>query len=263
MILRRVKTHLAAIALFVALLVPAVAHAEFGTTDVQLLVGWNFKDTLLGYNSNSGHMTTVTLEHFSTWAYGDNFMFADAYRMADDRTGVTSSIYGEWHPRLFLNKLFGTGSVPLVKNWGLAGEINQTVGFYAYLFGVGLDLDLPGFAVAGLNVYYRRDRVDAISANTNTWQVSPFWTVPFKVGPTTIIFTGFVDVTTNHDKKIDVMAQPQLLVDVGAFAGHPGKINVGTEIYIHSYQDSHFLPGGKDGRTTIVAPQAMVQWVMF
>jgi nucleoside-specific outer membrane channel protein Tsx len=203
-------------------------------------------------------MTTVTLNHFSTWKYGDNFAFADFYRgqfvdaFSRNLTGNTSMLYAEWHPRLFLNKL-GAPTGSIVKNWGLAGEINQSQGFFAYLGGLGLDLDIPGFVVAGCNLYYRYDNFAY-----HTWQLSPFWTVPFKVGGLEFVFTGFLDLTTNKDKKLDLMTQPELLLDVGALAGSPGKLHVGVEWYVHSYQD--FVT---PDRKTVSAPQVMVQWTPF
>jgi nucleoside-specific outer membrane channel protein Tsx len=249
-----------------ALLAPAAARAEFGTTNFQLLQGFTFNDNLLGYNTAGGDMTTVTVNTFHTWAYGDNFVFVDMYRgkflnVDDSPSANRSLIYGEWHPRLFLNRL-GAPTGGIVKNWGLAGEINAASGFYASLLGGGLDLAIPGFQVAGLNLYFRTDFVDAGGTGiyTNTWQLSPFWDVPFKIGSTSWDFSGFIDITTNHAKDIDVMAQPELLLDVGAFAGAPGKVQVGVEWYLHSYENLAFLGGG---RKTVSAPQLMVQWTPF
>lgn len=244
-------SRLAATLLAAAALAAAPARAEFGTTNVQLLQGWSFDDNLLGYDSPSGNMSTVTLEHFSTWSRGDNFLFADLYRL-NANGGYPSDVYAEWHPRLFLDRL-GLPTGGIFKHWGLAGELNQARGFYAYMAGVGADLKIPGFAVAGLNVYYRYDNFAY-----HTWQVSPFWNVPFGVGPARFTFGGFVDVTTNRDKELDVMAQPQLLVDVGAFAGVPGKLRAGVEWYLHSYVN--FVDGE---RKLVSAPQAMLQWVAF
>jgi nucleoside-specific outer membrane channel protein Tsx len=266
--LHRVKSSavriLAALSL-AALLAPAAAQAEFGTTNFQLLQGFNFNDNLLGYNTAGGGMTTVTINTFHTWAYGDNFAFVDIYRgkfldAGDGATGNRSQIYAEWHPRLFLNKL-GAPTGGFIKNWGLAGEINATGGFYAYLAGAGLDLAIPGFQVAGLNVYFRNEFVGASGTPyTNTWQISPFWDINFNLGPTAWEFTGFVDITTNHDKKIDIMAQPELLLDLGSFAGAPGKFQIGTELYIHRYENLAFLGGGTK---TVFTPQVMVQWTPF
>jgi nucleoside-specific outer membrane channel protein Tsx len=232
----------------------APARAEgFSTTNVQLLQGWGFHDNELGYDTQTGAMTTITLNHYSTWAYGDNFAFFDLYRGDFKNSGqAQSDLYAEWHPRLFLNQLLHTGSIGPIRNWGLAGEINQARGFYAYLGGLGLDLQIPGFTVAGLNVYYRYDNF-----NKSTFQISPFWTVPFSVGPVPFLFTGFVDVFLDANDDIDVMAQPELLVDVGALVGGAAnRVHVGVEWYLHQYT---FL-GVKH---TVSSPQAMVQWTVF
>lgn len=258
MLLKKTLAHLVALGLVTAaLLAPAAARAQFSTTDVQFLYGQNFHDNLLGYDSKSGAMSTVTVENYSTFTYGDSFFFIDMYRL--NATGAyKADTYGEWHPRLFLDKL-GLPTGGPIKHWGLAGEINQSRGFYAYLGGLGLDLDIPFFAVAGLNIYYRRDHVDVgTGVDTNTWQVSPFWTVPITAGPVRLVFTGFVDVTTNNDKKIDVMAQPQLLLDLSHFWGATNRILIGCEWYVHSYQN--FVD---NQRKTVSAPQAMVQWVIL
>jgi nucleoside-specific outer membrane channel protein Tsx len=253
-----------------ALLAPAAARAgEFGTTNFQLLQGFNFNDNQLGYNTQGGGMTTITLNTFHTWDYGDNFAFVDMYRgkfldLFDAPNGNRAQVYTEWHPRLFVNKM-GAPTPSFIKNWGLAGEVNYTNGFYAILGGVGFDLAIPGFQVAGLNLYYRDAFVAAASAQyTNTWQISPFWDVPFTTGPISWDFNGFVDITTDHDKKIDVMAQPELLIDVGAFAGKPGKVQVGVEWYIHSYENFNIPAFGLyGGRKTVSAPQLMVQWTPY
>jgi nucleoside-specific outer membrane channel protein Tsx len=241
-----------------ALLAPEVARAEFGTTNFQYLIGNNFHDNLLGYDSPTGVMSTITVNHFSTWAYGDNFAFMDMQR-ANFKAGNGATIYGEWHPRLFLNKL-GLPAGGIVKNWGLAAEINNGPSFQAVMGGLGLDLAIPGFQVAGINVYYRYDTVWSPFGNlySSTYQISPFWDVPFKIGPTSWVFTGFLDLTTNHNNKIDLMTQPELLLDVGAFTGSPGKVHVGVEWYIHRYRN--FVD---DKDKTVSAPQLMVQWTPF
>ena len=196
MISLRVKL---ALTLLAALLLPSAPRAEgFSTTNVQLLQGWSFHDNLLGYDTKSGAMTTVTLNTFSTWAYGDSFAFVDLYRgefvNGLTPTGSTSDIYAEWHPRLFLDQVIGLGALGPVRHWGLAAEINQARDFSAYMAGLGTDLAIPGFAVAGVNLYYRYSNVTlrfsdpsgapaSLNLYQHTWQLSPFWTVPFVLGP--------------------------------------------------------------------------------
>ncbi|MBK9519553.1 MAG: DUF5020 family protein [Anaeromyxobacter sp.] len=246
--------HLFAALSLAALLAPAAAQAEFGTTNFQLLQGYGFTSDSNDPNATSDDkLTVVTVNHYSTFAYGDNFLFVDFGRgKYGGATEVESNAYGEWHPRLFLNKVLGMESGGFIKNWGLAGEINQGGGFYAYLAGGTVDMAIPGFQVAGLSVFYRYDQFAEA-----TYQISPWWNVPFSLGPTKWVFTGFLDLTTNKDGDMDLMTQPELLLDVGAFAGNPGKFHVGCEWYLHSFTDFT----GKS--QTVSAPQIMVQWTPF
>jgi nucleoside-specific outer membrane channel protein Tsx len=248
---------LAALALAAA--APA-ARAGFSTTNVQLLQGYGFDhviDTNFAGQLDDGLKTTLTLNHFSTWEHGDSFFFADLSR---GRIGGQDWVdaYAEWHPRLFLNGLLGQKQplLGVVRNWGIAGEVNQGAGFYAYLGGLGLDFVAPKGWVLGLNVYYRYDNI-----NDHGWQVSPFWTVPFSLGPLPLLFTGFVDVNgakgPGDENGVEVWAQPELLVDVLApFGGKRGKVLAGIEWWFHS------LSAGALDETSSV-PQIMVQWTIF
>lgn len=246
-------------------LVPAPARAEFSTTNVQLLEGWNFRDHLLGYDTDTGRMATITLNHYSTWKYGDNFAFVDLYS-GPFVSGLDAMLYAEWHPRLFVNRLLGVKGPVLgvFRDAGAAFEVNQGNGFYAYLAGVGGDLALPFPGTIGVNLYYRHDSVQlpgagpgggALVIRTDTWQLSPFWTIPFQVGALPFLFTGFVDVFETRDHRtLDVMAQPELMVDVLAPNGLPrNTLYVGIEWYLHHYQLGN-------GTRLDSVPQALVQW---
>jgi nucleoside-specific outer membrane channel protein Tsx len=236
---------------------PAALAGGFSTTNLQLMQGYGFDDKL--ENADDGVKTTLTLNHFSTWEYGDSFFFVDMTR-ADIAQEDSTGAYLEWHPRLFLNGLMGQTKPALgfIRNWGLAGEINQSSGFYAYLGGVGFDFVAPPGWVLGLNVFYRYDKFAL-----HQYQVSPFWTVPFSIGKVPFLFAGFIDVngTKNaaDESKMEVWAQPQLLVDVLApFGGKAGKLYAGVEYAYHL----GYAFGATDSETTSV-PQAMVQWTVF
>jgi nucleoside-specific outer membrane channel protein Tsx len=232
-----------------------VASAGFSTTNLQLLQGYNFDDKLEGLDD--GVKTTITLNQFSTWEYGDSFFFADFTRADQDQEDVTGA-YVEWHPRLFLNQVLGQKEplFGILKNWGLAGEVNQGAGFYAYLAGAGVDFVAPQGWVLGLNVFYRYDKF-----SEHQYQVSPYWTVPFALGKVPFRFTGFIDVNGTNDgagdRRVEIWAQPELLVDALApFGGKPGKLFVGVE---YAY---HLGYVGTDSEVTS-APQAMVQCTVF
>lgn len=259
MTLHRLIVRAVAGAALVAAFAAAPARAEFGTTNFQLIQGWNFEKDVNATSDKK--LTTLTINHFSTFAYGDNFFFVDMQRgKLGGNDTATAGLYGEWHPRLFLNKAMGQGQgTGFIKNWGLAGEVNTGSAFFAYLGGVSADFNIPGFQVAGLSVFFRYDTVDAgaFKKYNSTYQISPWWDLPFKIGPTSWTFNGFVDITTD-DGKLDIMAQPELLVDVGALAGAPGKFHVGCEWYLHK-----FTPFGSGKSELVSAPQLMVQWTPF
>ena len=258
---------------------PAARAGGFSTTNVQLLQGYDFKDPLY---YTGGTMTTLTLNTFSTWEYGDSFFFADMYTghfkngfdpahpperapIGDANVGQNLfKLYAEWHPRLFVDQLLGQKEplLGIIRHWGLEGEINVSQGFGAYLAGVGFDFNVPQGWVLGLNVYYRWDstlsNVGGGKNESNQWQVSPFWTVPFALGPVPLLFTGFVDVNGSWDAAAnkpfkEIWAQPQLLVDVLAtFGGKPGRLYVGSEWWYHRHPVA-----------TSSVPQAMVQWTIY
>ena len=245
--------------LALALAAPAARAGGFSTTNVQLLQGYKFDDYL--YDAGKGTMTTITLNSFSTWEYGDSFAFMDLYR-ADFKNGAQgefgrkddASLYAEWHPRLFLNQVLGQKqpALGIIRNWGLAGEVNYGEQFYAYLGGVGFDFVAPPGWVLGLNLFYRYDRFAE-----HQWQVSPYWTVPFSLGPVPFLFTGFVDVNGTKDAAgkddVEVWAQPELLVDVLApFGGPKGKLHVGGEWFYHEHPIH-----------TASVPQVMAQWTIY
>jgi nucleoside-specific outer membrane channel protein Tsx len=244
----------------------SAARADFATTNLQELHGWYFYDPTVGSDIIGGEMNTVTLNHFSTWKYGDNFGFID-FMQGEARDLTKSHLYGEIHPRLFLNRLLGQkgDALGVFKDWGVATELNLGNGFQAYLAGLGGDFDVK-WGVLGLNVYYRYTEFQLPDAGTveynHTWQVSPFWTVPFKAAGVPLLFTGFVDFdgvkAGKGWKGFEMMAQPQLLVDALALGG--GKKNtllVGLEWYLHYHPNNEKLGAPSD---LISAPQAMIQW---
>jgi nucleoside-specific outer membrane channel protein Tsx len=251
-----------------ALLAPAAARPDFATTNLQVLQGWYFYDPSLGSDVKGGSMNTITLNHFDTWKYGDNFFFADLMQ-GQFRDGTNSHIYSELHPRLFLNRLLGTQGKVLgvFRDAGLAGEFNVGNGFQAWLGGLGADFALPFPGTVTLNVYYRYTALQipafGIRQYNDTWQVSPSWVIPFTVAKIPFLFTGFVDIdgvkkTTDNKRGWELMAQPELLVDVlGPLGGPKDKILVGVEWYLHYHSDNKNLGAPSN---LISAPQAMVQW---
>ncbi len=242
----------------------------FTTTNVQLLWGGGFSDAMLGYYTRTQSMFTVTLNNYTQFKYGDSFAFVDMYQgdfvnpfLPGNVDAGNAKIYAEWHPRLLINKFIDPKAPPalgFIGNWGVAGEINVGSNFSAYLIGPSVDLFLPFNIYVGMAFYYRYSALWLFpgvggTQYMNTWQFSPYWTVPFAIGPADFIFTGFLDMYRYTYGGMDVMWQPELMVDVlKPFGGKGNTFFAGIEWYLHSY----VFDGGT--RHTVSAPQIMVQW---
>ncbi len=217
------------------------------------LVEWAMFDFqyLYGFNWNLGpkHKDILTLEHADGWTLGDNYLFVDISHITnqDDQT----SIYGEWQPRFSLSKLFGVNL-----NLGPLHDILETNrldfggGFLAYLAGGAVDLNIPGFAYWHQHFFVRKD----IHLTGATWQVTSEWSLPFRIGPVRFVQDGFVHfIGAEGTSNFNVITQPQLLLDVGRFAGYEDQLLLGVEV---DYRYNEF---GIKGQNELV-PQAMVEW---
>jgi len=223
---------------------------NFSTTNIQVLYGTNFHDPFYAYNTEDGNLTTVTLEHFGTWDYGDNYFFIDFLsgsfvNFSGVPTNKTTRIYGEWAPRLSLSKILQKDlSFGIFKDVYLAGQINRDgEGFRAELIGLGTDLDLPLFSVLSLNIYARKDNF-----NSTTWQVTTNWSMPLSPY---IYFDGYIDASGSDNNGLELGMQPQLLVSMNALPNITSdKLQLGIEWYIH-----------RNKKLNSSVPQAMLKWI--
>jgi nucleoside-specific outer membrane channel protein Tsx len=234
------------------LLMAAPAQAsDWSTTNVQVLHGNNYE---LGDSS----MSILTMEHANGWKYGDNFFFLDVSNPASKGT----SYYAEFSPRLSLGKISGKNlSFGIVKDVLLAGTLEMGEGLRAKLIGVGLALDLPKFAFADINLYYRKSERDWLVEQTDAGaQVTVDWLLPFAVGGQKFAFEGFVDYAWGEKggsapKANNLIAGPRLLVDVGNWVGAPGTLQLGIEYQI--WRNKFGIEGINEN-----VPQVMLKWTM-
>ena len=185
----------------------ALEPFDWTSSNIQYLYGGDF---IFAEQERS----TVTIEHAHGWKYGTNFFFVDMY----NNNGF--EVYAEVYSYLSLNKISGAGlSLGPIKDLSLAGGINisnrpEEKRFQAYLVGISLDLANEYFDYLQLDVMAYKD--DGV----NSWgvQVTPVWSFPFDLGTTKFKFRGFVDIkdgNTNMLGNVTMLAQPQLLLDVG------------------------------------------------
>ena len=219
---------------------PAAGAASWGVTGVQLLHGTGFE---LGPDSRD----IFTFEHASGWGLGSNFFFFDVTQPF----GSDTDIYGEWYPRLSWSKLGlmseGTG---LLRDVSFTASLNAGQEFRAYLAGVTFHLNVPGFTYVDLDVMAYDDRSDT----DVTYIVTPAWDLPFAAGRLGCRFRGFVDlIGAEGERAQQLLAQPQLLVDLGRLWGREGAFFVGVE---YQYWHNKY---GVDGVTESL-PQVMALW---
>ena len=237
------------LALVIVLLAPAANAAtgdffEYHTTNIQLLKGWNYQ---IGPEDRS----IATFEHFNRWRYGDFFMFADGTHY--DKGGT--NIYAEFSPRLSLGKISGQDlSFGIIKD--VLISTTEEVGKHGYnanLYGGAVDLDLPGFKVASINLYRR----DNPALKDTTWQTTICWKRPFEIDGVKFVTEGFADIAGREGPRYHAnqFVVPRLLVDIGDLAG--GKSNQMFAGIEYQYWHNKF---GRDGVTESV-PQLQLKWV--
>jgi len=223
---------------------PSAEAADWSMTDAWLLHGNDFE---LGASERD----ILRIEHADGWAYGDNYFFYDAVMSEDASGSDQTTMYGEFVPRFSLGKISGhklaAGPVTDVL---LTGAINTGDGFRAYLYGASVDLAVPGFSYFQLNAYVRDDT----ALPGETWQITPVWRLPFKLGSLQGNLQGFIDwAGSEGPAKQNLLIVPRLWLDVGALWGAPGHVEAGVE---YLYWRNKF---GVDGVTERVL-QPAVRW---
>ena len=207
------------------------AGIDWTASNIQLLYGDNFK---LG----SSGRTTVTVEHAHGWKYGTNFFFVDVI----GRNDIGVEVYAEVYSYFSMNKITGLNwsmgpikDISFVAGLNISNKPNED-NFKAYLFGLSFDLSNPIFNYLQLDVAAFKN--DNLSGKYGV-QITPVWSLPFKIGFAKFEFRGFMDLrtgNTNASGNFNMLAQPQLLLDMGdLFGWKSDRIYMGTELsYWHN-----------------------------
>ncbi len=205
----------------------ATSLNAFSTTNIQYLYGDFEGETFMDTQNDAKH--TVTAEHYRTFAYGDVFMFADyAYTHEGLQfTNKKNDLYGEISPRLSLDKISGfSTSNGIIRETYAAFQYNRSDTYHAWLYGAGVDLNIPGFTVFGVNLYRKHQNL-----GDHTYQLSLNYYVPIGKWH----FEGFTDWSGR-----DILSQNQLLFDLSQMIGiKEGKLEVGTEWHYYHENSYH------------------------
>ena len=219
---------------------PLLHAADWSVTKLSLLYGD-------GYKLADESQYTITLDHAQSWAYGDIFFFVDMFNPGKG----DSTEYGEFHPRFSLSKMTGKDfSNAWLKDVSIATQVEMGEKHRAYLYGIGLDLKTKDFNYFNINVYVRDNK----RLSGKTWQITPYWELPFTIGNSKWSLEGFADISgTEGGSEKNAIIHPQLLLDIGHLVGHPGQLKAGIE---YAYWHNKF---GVKGVTESV-PQIMLKW---
>ena len=198
---------------------------DWVANNLQLLYGGNFK---LGAERRG----TLTVEHSDGWKYGSNFFFADIIERGDMGTEVYSEVYSY----LSLNKITQADA-----HWGLIQDVSLVAGlnignkperehYKAYLVGISFNLANPWFNYLQFDITALKDDN---AAGRYGIQFTPVWSFPFTLANVHFKFRGFTDFKTANSApngSFQILAQPQLLMDVGDLVGwQKDRFYVGTE----------------------------------
>jgi nucleoside-specific outer membrane channel protein Tsx len=234
------------------------AHAfEWTDNEVHLLYGTGFREPAAAkYLSRE----ILTFQHINGYKYGKNYLFIDTiFTQAGDPD--STKLYGEGYTYLSLSKLTDM-KIPdgIFKDFNLAGGINtgsESGGSkpLVYLYGISMELSLPQFAFFSIDILVN-DAREPESGKGISWQITPVWAMPFKIGDINLSFVGFFDIITSKDgrTKQTILAQPQLRWDLGRhFDLKDNKLFVGIE---YQYWENKY---GIEGLNESF-PQVMVVW---
>ncbi len=198
-----------------AALLSSAAQAEqfWSDTSISVLEGSNYTNAFSGEDES---YTTTTLEHVSGHSWGGLFMFVDRH------VGDATETYAEVSPKFSLVKLDGFVSGINAAMTYESGS-SQFANFDNYLYGVGLDLSIPGMNFASAT--FLRAYND-LGGDDN--QI----TLTYGASSGNFNIDGYVDYSFGNDTAEDqLMINPQITYNVGPLLGISNKVKLGIEYF--------------------------------
>ncbi|PWE30514.1 hypothetical protein DDZ14_15255 [Maritimibacter sp. 55A14] len=225
----------------------AGAASAFSTTEIQALYGDGFHFGKNGAGETA--RTTITLEHFTAFEYGDVFFFVDLNQDFDGpASGRDTDQYGEIYGHLSAKTVgLDFSDSGLIRDVGLDVGINQGTDFLVGLYGARVDFNVPGFNVLTFGLYAYDNLEDPFDRNLDTtYQATVVWNAPFEIGGQKFSTQGFIDFIGDQGSGVDdqIVFQPQLRWDIGhAMGGKENRLNLGLE---YAYFENKFGVSGVD-----------------
>ncbi|MGZ5071468.1 MAG: outer membrane protein OmpK [Methylobacter sp.] len=187
-------------------------------------------------NPNDISRSIITLSHADGWGLGRNFFFMDTL-ISEHGEASQVNLYGEFYSYLSASKITGRNlSYSLFKDLNLTVGVNagenldsKFSGSRVFLYGFTVDFNLPGFKMFTVDVL-RHDVLEPVALRSS-WQITPCWKFPFTLFGTHWSLEGFADFIGPKGPNYagNVLAQPQIRLDLGDFFGFSNQLFVGIE----------------------------------
>lgn len=200
--------------LIALLLFPTISNAQtlFSDFSLSYLKGSN-------YQVGDPERQLLTLEYVNASTWGDLFLFTDR---SHSKNGNKTN-YSEISPRL---KIWQSETHSLINQISLSTTAELGEDFANYLYGVGIDLNIPKFKFFKLNLLKRNN--EQIEDN---WQLTYVWAIPFQFSGHQFIYDGFIDWSSkNSQTYASVNFTSQLKYSISSLFNTENKVYLGTEI---------------------------------
>ncbi|WP_317923561.1 hypothetical protein [Cupriavidus sp. TA19] len=247
---------------------PETKAADWSTSDFQYRYGSNFNDN----GATDGQRIAKHLVQFQNttgFSLGRSYFFL-LMSKANDADGNSADLYSEGQVTLSLSKMSKHDlSWGIVRDLGITGGYNYGARNSAFrsnsrvlVFGGTIDLNVPYFNFLNLDVLAYRDAGTyggygggfLCGRTATSYQITPYWQLPFNIGRARFMFDGYVDFIGAHGScSSQILAEPQLKLDVGDLFGYRDKFYIGVEV---QYWRNKFGSAGVNE----VVPQVVVQW---
>ena len=175
------------------------------------------------YELGTEDRTTLTAEYAAKLKYADVFFFVDQQWDGNN----DDSTYFELAPRLSLGEVTGQNlAFGPVKDVLVATTWEGGEGFNNYLYGVGVDLAIPYFQYAQVNLYKADNELQK-----DDYQMTLVYGVPFKLGSEDFLVDGFLDWSTaeKDDHKSEMNWTTQWKWNVGKHISPDTRLYLGAE----------------------------------
>lgn len=207
-------------ALGVSLLCSGAAHAEnYSETSVQLAyAGTDKQDFVMGTGSERGGRSTLRIEHFGTYALGQNYFTFDTYTGKDiGQSGHNRANFLIWNTHVMFSKVTGQAlDLGPIRDVALMGRLEDgSIDSYrAGGIGLGVFWHLPVKGAVLETTVVQRRQVFEGGARSRPY-LRTFFNIPFEVAGHNAYVSAPINLRRADRGGIDLYTEPELFVSFG------------------------------------------------